>query len=322
MSRVLTLVQDDALSLHVAPAASPHVDAWLPFSARDASPPTSEPLFSRATITVHSVERLSGETTLPKITPPTLRLGGVDLSFSDTTQRVTLHSNSHHVAGTIDLETLQANIDIVTNTPPSRSGDVASVLTLCAALLLNRLGRALVHAAAIVPPDNSSRAWLLVGDTHAGKTTTTANAITAGWHYLSDDHVVLSIHDDLLFVEGWPRTFHLDAGWRTESPKHHRVDVDPRHLSSAHWRSSAQLGGLLFPAVVAEHPTSLTPISSAEVLAGLVRQSPWLMADRRAAPSVLKLLTAAAQCPARRLTLGIDTFNNPGLLIQRLRVLL
>jgi hypothetical protein len=198
------------------------------------------------------------------------------------------------------------------------------MLTLSAALLLNRLGKALAHAAAIAP--RSGAAWLLVGDTHAGKTTTTVNLMAAGWEYLSDDHVVLCAESppdtDVITVAGWPRTFHLDEGWSGGLPGGARVDADPRALAPAQWRAHAMLAGLLFLTVVRDSPTRLEPLSAADALVLLLRQSPWLMADRHAAPVVLAMLTCTAQLPARRLLLGLDTFRDPERLVQCLAPLL
>jgi hypothetical protein len=317
---VLALVHDDALRICVDPSVSPHVDAWLPFSATP-----SRCVTPASTVSVQSVQALPTKARLTDDTPertpvvsppsgatPTLRLGGVDAYLDDTTQSVLLRSDSGHVAGYVNLSAGDAWIDIVESTVPRRDGDVSSALTLCTALLMNRLERTLVHAAAVAPPGGA--AWLLVGDTHAGKTTTTATLMAAGWEYLSDDHVVLSATERGPMVEGWPRTFHLDAGWRTGAPMRSRIDVDPRQLALSRWRTTAVLGGILFPSVVANAPTHLEPMSAAQALTGLVRQSPWLMADARAAPSALALLTAAAQLPVRRLCLGFDTFNQPAAL--------
>ena len=71
---------------------------------------------------------------------------------------------------------------------PSAATDLYSMLTISAALLCAGLGRALLHAAAVVAPDGT--AWLLVGDARSGKSTTCANLARGcgggGWGYLSD----------------------------------------------------------------------------------------------------------------------------------------
>src|SRR5262249_27467939 len=77
---------------------------------------------------------------------------------------------------------------------------------------------------------------------------------------------------------------------------------------------SAPLRGLLFPRVVADRPTVLEPISTATALSALIRQSPWLLADKVSAGFLLGLLQRAVSGPRYGLSLGLDTFANPALL--------
>src|SRR5690606_33365128 len=99
---------------------------------------------------------------------------------------------------------------------PTACADLYSMLTLSAALLLGRLERTPIHAAAVVAPNG--QALLLAGDARVGKSTTTVNLITAGWDYLSDDQIVLERAGADLRVEGWPRLFYLDEGWEAGTP--------------------------------------------------------------------------------------------------------
>jgi hypothetical protein len=311
----IALLHDGALELRVAESLMQVVDAWLPFSA----------FRSANDITEASITLREGSIGTSPCGPTSLRLGDVSVWVDDERSQVALHSMSGCVSGHIDLS---AHSAMLVATTDSRSTsivtDVYTMLTLSAALLLNRQGKALVHAAAVAPV--SGPAWLLVGDTHAGKTTTTVNLITAGWKYLSDDHVVLSDASSgdvtAIVAEGWPRTFHLDDGWFSGIPGGTRTDTDPRTLAPTQWRSCAILGGLLFPTVVRSSPTRLEPLSQADALVLLLRQSPWLVADHKAAPTILGLLKRAAQLPARRLFLGMDTFRDPALLLQCLAPLL
>jgi hypothetical protein len=438
-TKSFTLTHDGALTLRVAPELTDAVNQWLPFSAH----PTRESSIG-ATIEVRK-STLAIDDYAPVMNPspyahPTLRLGDVSAWVDDARAHVVLWS-SRGLRGQIDLSVHKACIYVSTST----IRDLPAALTLTTALVFNRLGRALVHAAAVVPP--SGAAWLLVGDSHAGKTTTTVNLSIAGWQYLSDDNIVLipGVHAEqaqgsaavngsasangaqgtqgtslscspmiksaenamsgavntvitgpagathnitngmetshgtlsgqnggmvgnlvngmtngitngmaqsmsgvvsggtisgviglnssltssgfrrtttpampytppaerILTAEGWPRTFHLDPGWRSGTPcGGRREDIDPRALLAGRWRHRAPVAGLLFPTVVADAQTHLEPVSRGEALALLLRQSPWLLADRTTASGVLLLLTAAAELPAYRLTLGLDTYQD------------
>ncbi|HEU0299857.1 MAG TPA: hypothetical protein VFR37_10390, partial [Longimicrobium sp.] len=203
--------------------------------------------------------------------------------------------------------------------PDAVAWDVYSACTVSCALLLGRMGRALVHAAAVAPPGGP--AWLLVGDTHSGKTTTSANLLRAGWSYLSDDHVVLGREGGGIEVEGLPRPFHLDDGWEAGEVVRRRGETDPRARWPGRWRRTAPLAGLLFPRVEAGAPTALGPFGAPDALASLLRQSPWLLADRGCAPAVLDLLRAAALLPTHALRLGLDTYADPERLAEVVRQL-
>jgi hypothetical protein len=75
--------------------------------------------------------------------------------------------------------------------------DVFAALTVAAALLLNRQGKLLLHAAAFVAPDGL--AWLLIGDSHSGKSTTCASLMRYGLAFLADDQVVVSAAERACF---------------------------------------------------------------------------------------------------------------------------
>jgi hypothetical protein len=200
---------------------------------------------------------------------------------------------------------------------PRVAADVYSMLTLSAAFLTGRIGGALVHAGAVVDP--AGRAWLLAGDTHAGKTTTTVSLVDAGWSFLADDQVVLRRDPARgIMAEGWPRHAHLDEGWSESVVTGTRAALDLRARWGDRWLRRAPLGGLLFPNVAADAPTSLAPAHAATAFAGLLRQSPWLMADRGAAPAVVDLLREACARPAFALSLGRDSYARGDVLAERL----
>jgi hypothetical protein len=143
------------------------------------------------------------------------------------------------------------------------------------------------------------------------------NLITAGWRFVSDDHVILQRGaGGGLELEGWPRRFHLDEGWSAGAPGKPRGEVDPHARWPGSWQRSAPLAGVLLPRVEAGLPTTLEAVPAGEALAALVRQSPWLLADRGSAAEVLELLGDACRLPARALRLGLDVYRDTGRLLE------
>lgn len=303
---VRSLLHDGRLRVEAHPRLLPLLTRWLPLL------PENTPADPRG-----AVIRVLPSADAPPSAPAgrrTLALGGVDAWVADDEARI---AGGTLAWGTADLRAGVAELRVADAEAESEAAMWAlySACTLSAALLLGRMGRALAHAAAVAPLGGT--AWVLVGDARAGKTTTCANLTAAGWRYLSDDHVVL-YRDDAgrVAVEGWPRAFHLDVGYDAGTVQHERGETDPRERWPGRWRRTAPLGGMLFPRVEAGAPTALERAEAGGALAGLLRQSPWLLADRGCAPRVLALLRDAALLPAHALRLGLDTYTDPARLAE------
>ena len=305
--RAIALTDDGALVLTGPDAALALCMPWLPIGRREVS--------AGAARAVLEVQLALPDEAVVAERAATFTLGGVAVTVDGDVARL-----SGGASGGVSLGGARADLRLPASEDETSALFRRSALTAAAALLLGRIGRALAHAGAVVHP-TSGRAWLLVGDTHAGKSTTVANLARAGWGVLADDTVSLGVDaTGAVTVEGWPRTMHLDAGWGSAAPAGHRVARDPREvLAGAPRAAPAALGGLLFPNVDAERPTRATARSGADALALLIRQSPWLFADALAAPSVLALLRAAASAPAAALSLGTDSFGDPARLDAAVR---
>ncbi len=314
---VLPLLEDGSLRLEAPDGLLPLLRRWLPLLPYDTTRVDPE----GAAVRVSFADAPPAPTRVEQASEgPTLRLGTVDV-WVDADARHAVLRGTAGCAGRIDLRRRSADLAAPEPGEGDRgevAWDLYSMATLSCALLLGRLGRALVHAAAVVAPGGG--ALLLAGDTHAGKSTTAVNLIGAGWPFVSDDHVVLSRGaDGAPRVEGWPRRFHLDEGWEGGAPLHRRGEVHPHERWPGSWRRAAPLAGLLFPRVEAAFPTALAPLPGSQALAGLLRQSPWLLADRSVAGGVLSLLTAACESPAFSLRLGLDSYRDAARLIEVLR---
>lgn len=301
----LALLRDGALTLHVHRAVAGMADGWIPLGAAAARAPGAARI------------RLVPGRARPFPLPdgePAVQVLGVDGWIDPAAARVRLASRDGALWGSVDLARLRAVVAVRRPGPPPGL-DLTAALTVCAALLLGRLGRALLHAAAVVAPD--LRAWLLVGDSHAGKTSTCVNLIRAGWDWLADDQVVVRASGDGVEVEGWPRRFTLDDGFEAGASRGTRTPADPARFGPGRLRPAAPLAGLLLPRVRPDQPTHLSPAHPADGLGQLIRQSPWLLADAHAAPRVLSLLQRMAKTSVYRAGLGTDTYADPALLQLR-----
>jgi len=304
---LLDLVADGAVRLALERSLYPVAERWIPQRLGEACDAPAGAMIS---------VRASSVALRHPTDAPTLTLGRVAAWVKQGEGRtaVVLRGAALSSGGALSLGAGRGRLQVDLARAPDAAADLYSMLTVSAALLLASQGRALVHAAAVVAPDGG--AWLLVGDARSGKSTTCATLASAGWGYLSDDQVVLSACGDEVEVEGWLRPFHLDG----ETGVRREVAAAELGLGGG-WRRTARLAGAIFPVVSPAEPTLLTPVSAADALARLVRQTPWLLADRRIAPAVLGLLTRVVAGGVFSLRLGRDTYRDSARLVARLGAL-
>jgi hypothetical protein len=299
------LVADGALTLTIDESCTPLAGTWIPTNARRAT--AGSGLTPDASIVVTQGD----EAPLPEPpdAPATLRIGRVR-AWLDTRGEPALMIGSAGTFGEIDRPRRRARLAVGTRGGDTAAMDLQPMLTIAAAILLGRIGRILLHAGAVVAEDG--RAWLVVGDARSGKSTTSISLAASGWALLSDDQVVLQVSEvGDLSVEGWLRPLHLDEGWDARVPTGTRKTVAPTSLGLRVIRGPIPLAGTLHTSVLAGQPTQAQGASAGEAFIGLVRQSPWLLADRPVAPSIVEGLSAVARLPRFALALGRDTFGDP-----------
>lgn len=289
-----TLTADGRFTIE---GSGPAFEEWLPRSARIA--PCGDASLSLSTAPIGVA---------PPGVAPTLSL--LDVGAWIDGDHAVLHHPTGDRDGTLDL-------GAKTGALGARTGAALEpLLTLAGALLLGRLSRALVHSAAVVDPDG--RAWLILGDTHSGKSTTTATLARAGWGWLADDQVILARAPTGLEVEGWPRSFNLDAGYVAGEITGRRVAAPLEAALDTPRAGRHPVAGLFLTHVDADRPTTAEPASAAEAFIALVRQSPWLLADPAAAGTIHQLLSDAASGKVNALSLGRDSYRRPEVLLRAL----
>ena len=140
---------------------------------------------------------------------PDLRLGATECWTETGADRAFVQNEDRTITASLDLKHRVARVAAASTTVEAH--DMTSVLTLTSALLLLRDSRTPVHAGGVLVP-GTSEVWLLLGDSHSGKSTTTANLVKGGWSYLSDDYVVIRQTAGGIEAEGGPEDFHVDEG--------------------------------------------------------------------------------------------------------------
>ncbi|HKY41971.1 MAG TPA: hypothetical protein VJM50_02675 [Pyrinomonadaceae bacterium] len=170
------------------------------------------------------------------------------------------------------------------------AGDVlparATGFAICAAL--RRVGIFELHSAGMVHPD-SDKGVLIVGRSGSGKSTLASQLALAGWPYLSDDELLLSLVDAQVEARGFRSFFALRdaAGVRT--------CFEPDAMFESGRRVKASPGVLLFMSLSGQQKTLLNPLTQTESMTRLIRACPWATYDTSIAGANLELLSKLAR---------------------------
>ena len=201
------------------------------------------------------------------------------------------------------------------------SGATRELLLGALIVALRSMGAYLLHAAAVSHDD---QALLLIGDSGAGKSTTAIALVSAGCSYIGDDGCLIRQRSgDVELLSLWSsfrlteRSLASFSALRSHSSKlasdeKWQLDVrtafPDRYLT--HWLGRKTL---LFLERSAEHSSSLHPLSGAEAVGLLIRQSNALSLGCHPNPrqhlDLLARLVAVA--PVARLQLGTEWLSDP-----------
>ena len=192
-------------------------------------------------------------------------------------------------------------------------------------LLLRRSGWHHMHGAMAFDPRGFG--WLIIGDSGAGKSTTTALLAAKGWRVGSDDIVfvgdgtggrvtVMAARTPIALRARSQRLFDA-AGWGTGGTggtplsRRRKVGYWPEELGSQ-WIDRIDPDIIAFVSPGQGHVTRATPIGPREAAASLVRSSAWVLLEPELAQSHLDLLgRLAAQARSFRVRLASDLFTSP-----------
>ena len=176
-----------------------------------------------------------------------------------------------------------------------------------AIIRLRARGRFHVHAAGVADP--TGRGWLLAGENGAGKSTLAYALTRAGWRLLGDDGVIIERTPSGIVAHAWREPLAVSRALATEFPELKGKeppagfidDVRDRVPMRAAIAQRAPVAALVF--LRRGDHDAITPVSGADALAQLVRQSSWvLMPDGHAEAHLAALRELADRTPRFLLT--------------------
>ena len=184
---------------------------------------------------------------------------------------------------------------------------LARVTSFAVCAALRRFGIFELHSAGMVHPE-SDKAVIVIGPSGSGKSTLALQLASAGWPYLSDDELLLSLVDGEVEARGF-RSFFAVRGAAAGGFK---TCFEPDAVFASGRRLKASPGVLLFSSVSGEQKTRIDKLTQAESMMRLIRACPWATYDASIAGANLELLSILArQTSAFELHAGRDLLE-PG----------
>lgn len=183
------------------------------------------------------------------------------------------------------------NISVFVSSPTEV--ELAHVASFAVCAGLRRFGMFEIHSAGVVVPDTGA-AVLIVGPSGSGKSTLTLQLATAGWGYLSDDQLLLSLNDEEVEARGF-RSFFALAPASSGGNGGSKTCFEPANVFAAQRVDHAVPRFVLFTAIGGTGETELLELTQPEIMTRLIRACPWATYDTAIAGANLQLLSQLAR---------------------------
>lgn len=175
---------------------------------------------------------------------------------------------------------------------------------VCAAL--RRFGLFDLHSAGVVE-SRSEKGVLIVGPSGSGKSTLALQLALAGWAYLSDDELLLSLTDGVVEARGFRAFFAV-----SHENARRKYCFEPDVSLGLKRRAQASPGAVLFVSLNGGAKSEIRKLTPAQGMMRLIRACPWATYDTSIANANLEVLyTLARQVVAFELFAGRDLLQ-PG----------
>jgi hypothetical protein len=185
----------------------------------------------------------------------------------------------------------------------SNDAELARVTSFAVCAGLRRFGMFELHGAGVAVPETGAGV-LIVGPSGSGKSTLTLQLARAGWGYLSDDELLLSLTGEEIEARGFRSFFALVP---EDSQSSLKSCFEPADVFDAPRADRVTPRFLLFAAVSGTNETQLHELTQAETMSRLIRACPWATYDTAIAAANLQLLSRLArQAKGFNLMAGTD----------------
>ena len=167
--------------------------------------------------------------------------------------------------------------------------ELARVTSFAVCAALRRFGMFELHAAGVVEPSSEAGA-LIIGPSGSGKSTLTLQLATAGWGYLSDDELLLSLNHGSVETRGFRSFFAL-----VDSTSASKNCFEPAGIFTSPRVDNIAPRFVFFTTISGAKHTQWHELTQAETMARLIRACPWASYDTAVAGPNLDLLSRLAR---------------------------
>jgi hypothetical protein len=188
--------------------------------------------------------------------------------------------------------------------PATADAELGRVASFAVSAGLRRCGLFELHSAGVVHPESDSGV-LIIGPSGSGKSTLTLQLAAAGWRYLSDDELFLSVVDGKVEARGFRNFFAVTQKAMAASGigsignsnvrGAEKTCFEPKSLFPVTQVESAIPRRLLFTSISGENESRLARLSQAETMQRLIKHCPWATYDKAVAAENLDLLSRLAR---------------------------
>ena len=178
---------------------------------------------------------------------------------------------------------------------------LARVTSFAVCAALRRFGLFELHSAGVVDPE-TDRGVLIVGPSGSGKSTLALQLALAGWPYLSDDELLLSVVDGGIEARGFRSFFAVSDETaaavgvdKTRTSEGMKTCFEPSDVFGSLQQTSAAPEALFFISLSGEEKTRVDKLTQSETMTRLIRACPWATYDTAIAGANLNVLSKLAR---------------------------
>jgi hypothetical protein len=202
--------------------------------------------------------------------------------------------------------------------PAAPDVELGRITSFAVCVALRRFDVFDLHSAGVVIP-GTEHGVLIVGPSGSGKSTLTLQLAKAGWGYLSDDELLLSVAGEAVEARGFRSYFAIAAAASAGDPSRLKTCLEPASVFAAPPATHAVPRFVFFTSVSGALETRVFALGQTETMKRLLRACPWATYDTVVAASHLQLLSRLArQAKGFELQAGTDILE-PGQASQIIR---